>query len=247
MKMSRDIPWPRIFAEGAAIVVSILLAFWIEAWWDSERQWEDELIVLQSLRDDLIRMQHRLAEDITLSNELFDSATKLLRGTPSTFDDPGELDKLISNLLWYNTSSVWESAPMNSLMFGGDISLISNITLAQELAALQVQMDRLQVNYDAEEDFYFQQWVPFLNENADLVRLLLTIEREHGTKAVYKFPDVPVTESINHAELLAKAKFRGLLMQIIDSQLNSRVFAYPQLGEKLDTVVELVQTELERN
>lgn len=33
----REIPWLRILAEGTAIVVSILLAFAIDAWWD-ERQ-----------------------------------------------------------------------------------------------------------------------------------------------------------------------------------------------------------------
>lgn len=42
MKQSRSIPWPRIFAEGTIIVASILLAFWIDAWWDGSLKSPDE-------------------------------------------------------------------------------------------------------------------------------------------------------------------------------------------------------------
>ena len=53
MKLIQDIPWPRIFAEGVAIIISILLAFWIQAWWEGQQERGDERIVLQSLLDDL--------------------------------------------------------------------------------------------------------------------------------------------------------------------------------------------------
>ena len=33
----KDINWPRIFAEGTAIVISILLAFTIDAWWQGQQ------------------------------------------------------------------------------------------------------------------------------------------------------------------------------------------------------------------
>jgi hypothetical protein len=36
--MSRSIPWPRILAEGGAIVVSILFAFGIQAWWEGRQE-----------------------------------------------------------------------------------------------------------------------------------------------------------------------------------------------------------------
>jgi hypothetical protein len=35
---TRSIPWPRIFAEGIAIVPSILLAFDIQAWWEGRQE-----------------------------------------------------------------------------------------------------------------------------------------------------------------------------------------------------------------
>ena len=45
--------WSRITAEGAVIVVSILLAFAIDAWWDGRREARNEQIALIDLRNEL--------------------------------------------------------------------------------------------------------------------------------------------------------------------------------------------------
>ncbi len=45
----RDIDWPRLLAEGAAIVVSILLAFGIDAWWDDRQERIEERKILLGL------------------------------------------------------------------------------------------------------------------------------------------------------------------------------------------------------
>jgi hypothetical protein len=50
---SRPIPWLRIFLEGAVIVGSILLAFGIEAAWDSRQELEREGEYLEQLLADL--------------------------------------------------------------------------------------------------------------------------------------------------------------------------------------------------
>jgi hypothetical protein len=52
MDKKREIPWPRILAEGGAIVVSILLAFGIQAWWDGKQQQQELEDILRSLHDD---------------------------------------------------------------------------------------------------------------------------------------------------------------------------------------------------
>jgi hypothetical protein len=48
--MKREIPWPQIVAEGTAVVISILLAFAIDAGWDERKERQDELRTLQALR-----------------------------------------------------------------------------------------------------------------------------------------------------------------------------------------------------
>jgi len=42
--LKAQIPWLRVFVEGVVIVVSILLAFGLQAWWD--RVQEAERLIL---------------------------------------------------------------------------------------------------------------------------------------------------------------------------------------------------------
>jgi hypothetical protein len=49
MAMRQNIQWPRIFAEGTAIVVSILLAFAIDTWWQERKEAETQHAQLQTL------------------------------------------------------------------------------------------------------------------------------------------------------------------------------------------------------
>lgn len=51
--MPRQIPWSRLFAEGLAIIVLILLAFGIQAWWDDHLDRRGERILLAGLLADL--------------------------------------------------------------------------------------------------------------------------------------------------------------------------------------------------
>ncbi len=65
-----NISWPRLLAEGTAIVVSILLAFWIQAWWEDrtarikteellsslEFEWESDLVAIDTVLEDARRV-----------------------------------------------------------------------------------------------------------------------------------------------------------------------------------------------
>jgi hypothetical protein len=55
LKVTRSIPWPRILAEGGAIVVSILLAFGIQAWWEGVQERSSEAVYLTAILDEIDR------------------------------------------------------------------------------------------------------------------------------------------------------------------------------------------------
>jgi hypothetical protein len=63
---TRSIPWPRILAEGFAIVVSILLAFGIQAWWEGVQREQEERTLLREL-------QATLGEDLQTVTEEADT------------------------------------------------------------------------------------------------------------------------------------------------------------------------------
>ena len=51
--------WKRFLAEVAAIVVSILLAFWIDAWWETSQDDQDRQILFSTLLAEL-KIAHKL-------------------------------------------------------------------------------------------------------------------------------------------------------------------------------------------
>lgn len=71
MAKTRQILWPRIFAESAAIIASILLAFWIDAWWDKTQEsalgadYENRIASelqsnLAQLKEQLLHVEHNI-------------------------------------------------------------------------------------------------------------------------------------------------------------------------------------------
>ena len=60
MKNTRDIPWIRLFAEATAVVVSILFAFAIDAWWAERLERIAEREELSRLYDEFASNRERL-------------------------------------------------------------------------------------------------------------------------------------------------------------------------------------------
>ena len=239
----QSIQWGRLSAEGVAIIVSILLAFGIQAWWDQTEQRDDERIVLQSLLTDMSRLQIRLARDKRISEFLIESAVKLLQAEadlPQPISER-EIDKLIYNLQLTHAESLWESGPLNSLMMGGDISRISNTKLFQKLADLHTRIKRLQTNWRSESSNFQVDMQPFLRRNANLVQIVMA-----GTGMIpeFKFPELAVSNRRKHSELLSMTEFQGLLVEVIGLQQNAMLLVYPQLEESLSEVIGLLEAEL---
>jgi hypothetical protein len=72
------IEWPGIFAEGTAIVVSILLAFAIDAWWDDRKQADEQRAQLQSLLGEFEQARGLLARQIGSLQRALDGTARVL-------------------------------------------------------------------------------------------------------------------------------------------------------------------------
>ena len=64
MSISQNIPWKRLFAEGFVIIVSILLAFLIDAWWNDRLEHQRE-------REQLSAMRIEFAESLEIKQCLY--------------------------------------------------------------------------------------------------------------------------------------------------------------------------------
>ncbi len=135
MTSSRTIPWPRILAEGGAIVVSILLAFAIDAWWQerSDRTREQTAIrrLIVEYETNLQRLENDRADHqnvLTATGRLLD----LIGPDPAEVQDPDAMARLLIDCL---TNPVLEPrlGTTNSLIASGEIRLLQDEEIQSKL------------------------------------------------------------------------------------------------------------------
>jgi len=119
--------WLRILTEVFAIIVSILLAFAIEAWWSEQKEREVEMEILLGILEDfsinsdqldIVEEKHRMALDA--SNALIS-----IIGPDARLTIPDDsIESLIASL-----RNNWTYDPISGTLYSllhSDISLISN-------------------------------------------------------------------------------------------------------------------------
>lgn len=149
MKLIRNIPWPHILAEGVIIVVSILLAFSIDAWWNDrqDRIEESELIAL--IHAEAVANRELFSQYRQLHQGIVDAGKRLLERTgPDATIEAHATEGIVSDLALF--TDWWTVQPsvgaISSIIQSGQISLIQSEKLRIELAAWESHLEDLRVN-----------------------------------------------------------------------------------------------------
>ena len=164
MATNNDIQWMRIAAEGVAIVVSILLAFGIEAWWQDR----NDVILEQRLLTALLLEFEQNDELLRQAREVYErqyaEATRVLEvmeKDPATID-AAELEGLVGSLLAHQTFHL-ESGAHDGLLASGEMSLIRDETLRNRLAAWPSYAAEWSEEEEAVFAFVEKSLVPYLS------------------------------------------------------------------------------------
>jgi hypothetical protein len=249
MNTDRKIPWPRMAVEGVAIVASILMAFAIDAWWDDRQQDASEQIVLKTLLDDLRVKQALLADMTDFSEAIIKSAESLLRAASNTGQALSEdsIDRLIGDTWWVNNDALWDSAPLNQLVAGGNLSMISDANLVQELAALQVAIERVKYHYRNDGQFHKDVMTPFMIANANMAQITATVKQRPGQpESTVKIRDLGSVKSYHHSELLSTIEFQNLLVAKIERLSDILEVGHPGVERSLVQAIEMLKIELDK-
>ena len=138
MTSNPNIPWARITAEGAAIVVSILMAFAIQAWWEGRQDRQDEVVVLANLLEEFRDIRANLADIQDFQAAILESAYRLaeISEDPDANVSEQELRKLLSDLQWLSSPSNFAAPVLSAVIGRGDDRLISDRNLRARLVLL---------------------------------------------------------------------------------------------------------------
>jgi hypothetical protein len=249
MDANRKIPWQRIAVEGAVIIASILLAFSIDAWWGNRQQHNAEQVVLENLLEDLRDKQVLLNEMNRYSQAIVESIETLLRVGKGIQEKPGNemIDQLIGDTWWESNEAIWESAPMNLLVTGGNLSLISNQRLVQELATLQVAIDRVRNLYLKDQNFHQEIMTPFIMSHTNMIQINAAMRHRPGFPDAPGFPSINVgaSSSFDHGNLLSTLEFQNLLAAKMERQLDILATGHSGVEKHLSVVISMLENELD--
>ncbi len=208
-----EIPWPRILAEGGAIVISILLAFAIEAKWQEYVTSIEEEIILNSIGAeidanlDAIDIQLQYHSDINgVIQRLFDAADVVLTLSPN------EIDRHILEVAFWSRSGL-NTSSIDSLSDAGNLSMISDKALRSELTMLRAKYQFVDGLERQEEEFMRHYLTPFLVKNAVLAQIANSVPKSYGSAIIGSTSDYPKGKSVDHSHLLQNDEFIGLLVQ----------------------------------
>ncbi len=157
MAYGNQIQWKRVSAEGAAIVISILLAFSIQAWWDDRNEADLERRLLTALLVEFEQNGELLRQAREDYEQRYTDAIRILElmdGDPAEIDEP-EFNRLVGSLLWRRTFHL-ESGAHDGLLASGELSLIRDGALRNRLSAWPSYV----AEWSEEQDMVFS----FVNE-----------------------------------------------------------------------------------
>jgi len=157
MNKIQEIPWPRILAEGTAIIVSILLAFWIQAWWESQGDAKQEQALLAALAEDFTQADELLSVVKSMHIMTARAGEQLItlgeKGNVPEADQNG-VDLLISSHFARFTFDP-PMGTVESVLGSGRIDLLTSQELIAELtkwSSVVTQLNNLEI--EARSHFY---------------------------------------------------------------------------------------------
>ena len=160
MERLRTIPWPRIFAEGTAVVVSILLAFAIDAWWQELREEADYRAQVETLlgefRESKARLREQLAQGLADS---LNATSRLLEmmGPKAEVESPIAVNSAIGQSLAIGVFSPELGSLQSVLLARGEIDFIDadtwNLLQRWPIVMNDIEVDSRHLERNREETF----------------------------------------------------------------------------------------------
>ena len=224
-------PWKRLSLEAAAIVASILLAFWIDAGWNQREDAARERVVLETVLADMREFQlAREARDEYL-DAIIESSRSLLdigRAVNSRATDR-EIDHLLNDIT-YTSNVVTKGLPVLDLLFeGGDLVTLESDALRARLADVRYSLS-VELSYVSREvEFVNNILYPYLDANSSLAQIWGADDGQPGeTKTDFNSTEFPYGREaihhseISHRELLENRQFQNILIRRILSLTNAK-------------------------
>ena len=190
MSKNNSIPWKRISAEGITIVVSIILAFAIDAWWDERQERQDEQEILDRLHSELsvnIERIDRVGVFRTLKIEYAVDLVDLIGEAQAQGDETVDVPTM--KLMHLADSSTFEAdiPVLEGLIRSGRLEIIENPNVLAAVAKWESGLRNYTEVAIRERQNTDNRFLPALYARGDVAQVLM---RLYGSAALRTEPDL---------------------------------------------------------
>ena len=240
---NNEISWPKIVAEGVAIVASILLAFAIDRWWDARQARQEEIAALTPLLSELQRLQRTLSDNDDYHTAIQLSARRLIavgNGHEQALGD-AEIDRLLCDQLWYSSPENLATPELDFLADSGDLDLVRDARLRREIGALPYSLAMARRPMDREYDFFMNRLLPHMARNSAMPQIWNVNCPRPGNPAS-EFPygaKLAQGAPVSHRALVEDREFQGLMTVRIDILAEAQ--SSPRLKEAVADCIRQVE------
>jgi hypothetical protein len=169
MTETRSIAWKRLAIEATAIVVSILLAFAIDAWWEERGERQAEIALLERLRTDFSEIQAALAVVEEEHRAASEACLFFMNATAGeTLPTTPEVDRKVALVFLASRTFNPGSGAVAAFNGSGSSRLIRNQSLADKVLAWPGLVEELQEEEANLQKGVAERWTPYLASRANL-------------------------------------------------------------------------------
>lgn len=240
MNETQPIPWKRVAVEATTIIVSILLAFSIDAWWQERGERNAELMLLDRLRADFVEMrttleavekEHRAASEACIALLNYSAGESL----PATY----EVDKMVALVFLASRTFNPGAGAIAAFLNSEGAKLIRNQPLADLLLIWPGLVEELQEEEANLQKGVAERWTPFLASRANVAPYLVSFgELMAGIPGQVSQPSTRKANVVDHAFLnlvLDRYKWQQIALRDIEP-----------LHAAADNILRLLDIELGR-
>ena len=186
MSTDNSIPWKRISAEGATIVISIILAFSIDAWWDERQERRDEIEILERLQMELsvnIERIDRVTANRTRKLEYAVALFDLIEGAQAQGDETIDVPTMM--LMHLADSSTFEAdiPVLQGIIRSARLEIIENENILTAIARWESGLRNYTEVALRERQNTDNRFIPSLNERGDTAHVLMRLDSAEALRA----------------------------------------------------------------
>ncbi len=237
----------RRIGEGAAILVSILIAFGIDAAWERSGEREEESRILSALHAEFVINQQVLADKTAFHTALRAAAFDLLEaakpGAPAV--EASSVDEMMGRLTWWGGFWVFESASLDAVILGGNLDVIQDEGLRSLLTGWRAAVEQTERQEAPELTHSYETWLPYLKSHSNMAQLgNVSLGIPGGDEPSWYEPLPDPMAQVDNRPLLDDPEFLNILVERLwleDSVLHQYSLLEGRVAELLDALEREIQ------